>query len=519
MFPLSNNFSEYQNQIPTGYDQSQPNSQGCKRTLHFGKYIESSDIFNHSDINKLILSISNKSELVKMSLVSKNFRKIIKDEFVRRLNYGVTFEQLRGENRPIEISMIVDFFGCECIQLTKLHLHTKFSKIDDGDIELISQKFKNLAYLSIGGDLDLTNASINAFKILTSLKSLKLGNGFYGNDGPTDLSFIESYVNLEILEIKEFNANFHFLKKCTKLKSLTIKNKELLMAKFPNSNNKNIFRLNECCPSLRKLTLKNFTNKNLSFLNGSSNLESLTISNFPELINTDSLLSCTSLKELIFYYCNHENFNFSKLEKWPLLEKIFLYYCYPLVDTTFIEACSQTLKSLTLSGLTSTPNMQIIAQCKNLIKLDLTSCNIKDITDLRECTHLEFLSLSFNRDPIEINSLYQLRALRKLFLVCTDIQDISALRFCPTLEELDLQGSMGIIDISALQYCNSLKIIRISSYYGERNFMNEQNIALIKTYLNPKIEIILEGPIYGVVAFTMNEPRCMSDIIARKITS
>ncbi len=54
MFPLSNSVSEFQNYLQPGSNQNENNIQGNKRALHFSKDIELSDIFNHSDINKLL---------------------------------------------------------------------------------------------------------------------------------------------------------------------------------------------------------------------------------------------------------------------------------------------------------------------------------------------------------------------------------------------------------------------------------------------------------------------------------
>ncbi|MBA2369441.1 MAG: leucine-rich repeat domain-containing protein [Candidatus Protochlamydia sp.] len=476
--------------------------------------IESPDVFENCTIRELILPIFEKKKLVTMSQVSKKFRKYIKSEFIRRLNDRTTFEQLKAAGKDLEIIMIINFLGEECLHLTKLDLRRGFSKIDDEDIKLISEKFANLSHLAVHDKVrGVTAASIDHFKKMTAIKNLVfLSDRRY--DYPLNgFSFIEKYPNIENLTLGAGLFKLDFLKECTLLKNLELHIAKMYANRFLISNNESPLRLNECCPYLKSLYLNNFTNENLNFLDGCSLLENLRMECCNRLSDLASIGNCLALKKLRLSYGEFDNLNILKLKKLPHLEEISIYACGNLTDISCVEGCSLSLKLVDIRQSFRSENLNLtpLKQCKQLMGLDLTYCRVADITSLGNCINLEFLSLSFNSLLAEINSLSNLTKLKKLCLARTNVQDISPLRFCTALEELDLRGCNRLnrlIDICSLQNCHSLKKIIISSFENQDNEFCYQTLK----FLFPETEIIVETINESIFAFDdMNEVMRLTD--------
>ncbi|MHA1232534.1 MAG: leucine-rich repeat domain-containing protein [Promethearchaeota archaeon] len=111
--------------------------------------------------------------------------------------------------------------------------------------------------------------------------------------------------------------------------------------------------------------------------------------------------------------------------------------------------------------LSKNDDINILANCSNIIKLNLYSFNIDNISLLSECKNLKYLDLSDTKVK-DISTLSECKNLEELYLNETPIVDIRPLSNYHNLEYLGLR-STNVENILPLSECKKLKYLNLNS--------------------------------------------------------
>ncbi|XP_044001530.1 F-box/LRR-repeat protein 7-like [Aphidius gifuensis] len=282
----------------------------------------------------------------------------------------------------------------------------------------IFNQFVNLEYININNQWDKETPNV-LNNILNSSKSIRYFNiMLYPDFNAPDIS-IKNWDNL--LTLKHFgtrwrindNIAIKLVKYCKNLMSLDIWSGVITQTAF-----------------LKLSELKNLGFLKYCFLNGVSRNE------FKNTIFTIKK-NCKKLKHLII--SNHYN-DIDNNETEPVLPAVIFNELSKL----------QYLEYLNVSNMHNFQDSSIIAivnKCKNLRKLDISSCiyitqaALKSITSLEK---LEKLNVSF-MDSVTDNFISKLKGLKKLWCEsCKNITDagiIQCIKNCPNLNTLCLYHS------------------------------------------------------------------------------
>ena len=106
---------------------------------------------------------------------------------------------------------------------------------------------------------------------------------------------------------------------------------------------------------------------------------------------------------------------------------------------------------------TAISDINILAECKDLVSLTLVGCGLSDINVLKELPNLKYLDLRDNNIS-DITALSELTSLHSLSLSNNNIADISALSNLAQLESLDI-GKNPVKDITPLIGMIKLEIL------------------------------------------------------------
>jgi internalin A len=134
---------------------------------------------------------------------------------------------------------------------------------------------------------------------------------------------------------------------------------------------------------------------------------------------------------------------------------------------------------------------------KQLIKLNLVDCKLKDISFLRTCVHLQRLFLDSNH-LTDISSLQYLTNLTELSLHSNHLTDISSLRTLANLTALNLSSNQ-LTDISSLRTLANLTALNLSCNQLRSlpewifNFNLENLCVEVNPLESPPPEIIKQG--------------------------
>ena len=200
----------------------------------------------------------------------------------------------------------------------------------------------------------------------------------------------------------------------------------------------------------------------------------------PDTVTEVSDLSYfTGLKTLTLQ--NYHGGDYSFMESTPLLETLDLSQssvstialetidALPALRTLNLNSCGvsdvSNLKSLsglqTLDlGSNSVTDIAPLARCKGLQTLNLSGNGISDISPLTSLKQLQTLDLSYN-SPTTLAPLAQCAELRRLDLSNCGLIDISALKLCTKLTHLTAAHN-DLTGIAGLEACASLEEVDLS---------------------------------------------------------
>lgn len=140
---------------------------------------------------------------------------------------------------------------------------------------------------------------------------------------------------------------------------------------------------------------------------------------------------------------------------------------------------------------------------RDVVKLNLSQCNLVDISFLKEFSNLTSLDLSNNKIS-DISALSGLTYLTELYLGHNKISDISVLQEFPNLTELFL-GSNNVTDISVFQKLSNLTYLDLSDNKVSdisplleffKRTISQKSIILEKNIISiPPIEIFNQGKV------------------------
>lgn len=267
------------------------------------------------------------------------------------------------------------------------------SRSDDsyGSSGLENSDIIGLKYMTNLEELDLSNNDISDITPLQNLYSLKKlsvsNNTFFSSNGEIlNLMPLMNLTKLEELDIsKNGITSVDVLKYLPNLRTLDASYNEITNFK-PLGGKKNLEKLNVSGNSAEELMLGSM--ESLRFLNASNcSLKSV---NF----NTDNVLPNLQLLNLSFNEFDPESYDMK-------------------YDFKYIQTLS------------------------NLEILDLSSCNLKEITNLGKLINLKKLSL-YGNDITNIDALPKLRSLEYLHLGGNLVQDVAPLSNMKKLNYLDL---------------------------------------------------------------------------------
>ena len=124
-----------------------------------------------------------------------------------------------------------------------------------------------------------------------------------------------------------------------------------------------------------------------------------------------------------------------------------------------------------------------------VVELNLTGCNLTNISDLQSLTNLTVLHLGSNK-LTDISALQPLTKLTKLWLYNNRLTDTRHLQSLTMLKELLLQNNQ-LTDILALQILKQLKVLDLRNNKIKR-------LPTFITQWEMDIKFIKEFPIYGI---------------------
>lgn len=347
-------------------------------------------------IEKLVNSNSAGNPVANLSMVQlpkANLFRLLKirygptcsaiDQSLRRqqnLSISLTARDIEEKNTAIDLS-----------PLASLN-HFRSVSISAGAVDLsVLNKFYRLTHLYVavrGGDfsqLGPLGRTLNTFKINDTQLS--------------DLSFISHFTRLRELQLITAATDFSPLQSLTKLRTLTLENKNL---DAPKINIKPLSRL----INLESLAIINLLFKTITPLMPLGNLRTLSILNNPELSNIGAIRFIEGLTA-------------------------FSYHC---LDLTLI------------------PNQRRVGK-------PCARSNFKTLNALTELNWLGRLSLGFTPN-LDFQPIHQLRGLKTLKIFSSQLNNIAFVQSLLPLEHLDLSHNMidNVEPLSALRHLQTLKL-------------------------------------------------------------
>ncbi|CAL6062199.1 leucine-rich_repeat domain-containing protein [Hexamita inflata] len=202
------------------------------------------------------------------------------------------------------------------------------------------------------------------------------------------------------------------------------------------------------------------------------------------------MFECNTIKQLKIICCKVYSMKEYQLDN---LEVLILFNNNDRKESTelmFEIARFQKLKQLYLTGINI--NINPISQLKDLTKLNLTACEVRDIQALRSLVNIEELSLSQNFG-INITPLQFLTKLTGLWLEQCSLINLDTLRPLTKLKELSvylneiiyIQPILQMKQLSQLvAKCNTIIDIRTV-----RQHQNFQNFDLSEQYKPGKVQL------------------------------
>ena len=250
---------------------------------------------------------------------------------------------------------------------------------------------------------------------------------------------VNNFKNLEKLKIYNSKTlvNSSELKKLKKLNDLSIEGSRYELRVGYDSSFFDELLISEDLPvleNLKKLNIRNSTNKDLSFLKNikglqniylgyCSNLQSLTgldvsevldldISQCNQLIDTSILKEAKKVKNTKLSSVgsgtdSDKSLNISFVESFGLVESLDITGC-DFSDIKDVSALTN-LKSLSISKPKNLTDFPLLGENKNLNDLSITDPNLIDLKGIGQCTNLKTISLSSNKNLNTVEPLENIK--------------------------------------------------------------------------------------------------------------
>ena len=286
-------------------------------------------------------------------------------------------------------------------------------------------------------------------KYMTALEELNLSD-----NNITNLSFLSDLTNIKKLNISNSNyfesmnddvIDISVLGKLHELKELDISGNRIVSLE-PLIELKN----------LRVLNVSNNMIDSFDAIKVMSNLEQLDISNNPA-----DTLEIGFMNKLTILNASRTNFK----DQNTGLKKLDFQNDNFFPNLKELNLCKSNLGPMGLSGIKSLAKLEI---------LDVSACNISDLTDIGELTNLKKLSL-YNNSVENVNALINLRNLEYLHLGGNLLNDLSPLTILEKLEYLDLSdrySSAALWESGFVLYNSNKKFTNIMSLGKLKNVTN-----------------------------------------------
>lgn len=210
-------------------------------------------------------------------------------------------------------------------------------------------------------------------------------------------------------------------------------------------------------PFLEKLTIENGQYQQLSYLEKMPELKSLVIKGTPVTDKELAIIgNLTKLEELTLNDCGITTVaSLSKLSNLTILD---------LGNNNIrnLEPISKMakLKTLSLARNYSVDDISLLANCKDLLALDLSYNSLTAITPLYTLQNLILLNLQ-NNAITSVEGITKLNHISELNISYNQIQDITPLADCDSLTKLDISNNQ-IADIQGLSSLKSITHLNFS---------------------------------------------------------
>ncbi|AKA68125.1 leucine-rich repeat domain-containing protein [Clostridium scatologenes] len=268
-------------------------------------------------------------------------------------------------------------------------------------------------------------------------------------EGIQDISGIENLINLQFLDLSQSKINdISELKNLSKLQTLLLNDNEI-------SDIGSLQNLTD----LKQLDLEDNRISDITPLQYLSDLSELSLKN-NRITNISRLKWLTNLKTL--YLSKNQISDYSPVKGYydNLIDKDF-----NMSDSTdskdIVIFKDENLEKAVRDKINKETGDIYITDVKNIISLNASHKNIKEISGIENLTSLQTLDLG-NNQITDISVLSSLTNLEMLNLSYNEFSDISKLKGLTKLETLNLKSN-EIQDISAIQILNNLKSLNLSN--------------------------------------------------------
>jgi hypothetical protein len=428
---------------------------------------------------------------------------LLSDEIIRSIlgltkvtKLSITRE---GEVEPLDLNSMPNLINL---------INLKVKKVRRVNLEGLSK----LKYLKLSETRDITGLS--SCSSLVVLKCEHIDNPI-----SIDLSDMPNLTEMDIKEV-QFNS-FEGLENNKSLEKLKLENTNITVLKFgvcPQLRDLSIIMDEEMenvlilqslseCPKLVDLFIRGAVmitslSKSLRYVDINNNeydqnlfeictnLESLVIKTIADYEDLMFLRNCTKLKLLNLE--SEECTSLEGLDYLTNLEALYLSGMGLIADISPINKCTK-LKRLSLQTMNkglrhlNCPNLisLIINQsidglsgldkCTNLVELYLNQCDLTDLTKLKKCINLKFLTLDNMEKLTSLSGIEHCKNLVSINLItCGKLRDISSLQYCQSLFSFS-SVQCNKMDFTSLRKC--LSLVRVSVF--ERQEKSGQSFRML----------------------------------------
>ena len=246
--------------------------------------------------------------------------------------------------------------------------------------------------------------------------------------GCDDLSFLESHANLRTLVLcgcKNKISNINSLASCINLQTLKLLNCPQITTLAP---------LRSCTNLIYIHLNENNLVPDLEPLSECTKLKTLIITRYTNVSDLTPLASLKFLTRLDFSF-NTKVSDMSPLLNCAKLQTLDLSGCTNILDITILNPI-KSITSLTLNCFPNIQDLAFVTEFPQLITLNVSTSKIINLDKIVICTHLQYLDISYCQisDITPISKLTRLEILT--MFECNNITDLSPLLACMELRHV-----------------------------------------------------------------------------------